>query len=403
MASKRISFTNREGLELSAALDTPSVAGVRAYAIFAHCFTCSKNLQAVRTISRALCSQGIAVLRFDFTGLGRSEGEFGDTNFSTNLSDLECAAEYLRHNHEAPKLMIGHSLGGSAAIYAAALIAEIEAVGTIGAPSSPAHVQHLISSGREEIEEQGEAIVDIGGRPFTVKKQFLEDITSHRLQEVLRDLRKPILVMHSPQDATVGIENAGEIYSAAWHPKSFISLDGADHLLSQKNDADYAGQMISTWAGRYLSGDEPAPLTSDHQAVARIDGSDGYYTEIATGAHTMVADEPADYGGNDDGPSPYDLVAAGLAACSVMTMKMYAKRKSWGLQEAIVHVQHEKKHAEDCENCDENDVKLDHFMKSIEISGDLDEKQRKRLFEIASRCPVHRTLTSEIKIESSAK
>jgi uncharacterized OsmC-like protein/esterase/lipase len=402
MASDKISFTNQDGHELSAILDSPSTAGVKAYAIFAHCFTCSKNLQAVRTISRSLCSKGIAVLRFDFTGLGRSEGDFADTNFSTNLGDLDSAADFLRDNYAAPKLIIGHSLGGAAVLSVGASIDEVEAICTIGAPSNPAHVGHLVSEGAEEIEANGVATVNIGGRPFIVKKQFLDDINSHSLKDIMKALRKPLLVMHSPQDNIVGIDNAGEIYGAAWHPKSFVSLDGADHMLSAKEDADYAGEVIAAWASRYLSGNEPKPLTTEDQAVARIDDSDGFYTEISAGGHTIIADEPAEYGGNDDGPSPYDLVAAGLAACSVMTMKMYAKRKKWDLQEAVAHVQHEKKHAQDCIDCDENEPKIDHFIKRVEITGDLDEKQRKRLFEIASRCPVHKTLSSEIKIESSA-
>mgnify|MGYP002635670177 CR=1 FL=1 len=397
---ERVEFSNQEGRQLSAIIDFPSDRHPHSFVLFAHCFTCNKNFTAVRNIARALTTQGFGVMRFDFTGLGESEGEFATTNFSSNVSDLVCAADYLSIHHKAPTLLIGHSLGGSAAIVAGSQIDSIRAISTIGAPSDPAHVRQLIQSGVGAIEAEGEAEINIGGRPFIIRQQFLEDIAAQKLTAILKDLRKPIMVLHSPQDTIVGIENAAEIYKSAWHPKSFISLDGADHLLSNSRDSRYAGQMIATWAMKYAELEVADTILSNYDAAALITGGDGYTTRIKLGTHEIVADEPVSAGGFDFGPSPYELVSAGLAACTAMTMKMYANRKEWKIDEIVVHVKHDRRHIDDCVDCEDPKLKIDYFDKKIELKGDLDEAQRQRILDIASRCPVHKTLLSEIRIST---
>lgn len=398
MSSEKITFKNSSGDNLIAKLELPIDQKPLAYAIFAHCFTCNKNLTVVRNIARALNQNGIAVMRFDFTGLGQSEGEFADTNFSSNVDDLIQAANFLTENHEAPSLMIGHSLGGAAAIFAASKLDSVKALATIGAPSDPAHVAHLVESGQAEIEAHGVANVNIGGRSFAIKKQFLEDIQQQDLPSVLSKMRKAILVMHSPQDAVVDIKNAQRLYSKAFHPKSFISLDGADHLLTKKEDSLYAGNLIANWAVRYLNLEAKKELRTSKQVLAQINAEPGFTTRIKAGQHSLIADEPLSVGGNDYGPTPYDLLLSGLGACTAMTLKMYAGRKKWDLQEVEVHMEHGKTHAQDCEACETTKGKIDRIEKEIILTGDLDETQRKRLLEIADRCPVHRTLHSEVLI-----
>lgn len=250
MPSERIRFPNAQGHALAARLDLPEDAP-KAYAIFAHCFTCSKNLRASRSVSQALTGEGWGVLRFDFTGIGRSEGEFAATTFSTNLQDLEAAAGYLAEHHGPPCLLVGHSLGGAAVVHAAHAIPSVRAVATIGAPYDPGHVKHLFQAHTETIREEGEAEVSIGGRPFRIRREFLDDLEREGLVEVVRGLRRALLVLHAPRDTIVGIENAAHLFEAARHPKSFISLDTADHLLSDEADADYAGRVIAAWAERY--------------------------------------------------------------------------------------------------------------------------------------------------------
>jgi len=398
MSLSKVTFTNIEGQTLAGRLELPADQHPHNFALFAHCFTCNKNLGAVRNISRALTAQGYGVLRFDFTGLGESEGDFEDTNFSGNVEDLIAAATFLEKEYQAPTLLIGHSLGGAASIFAAAEIASIKAIATIGAPSNPVHVKHLFKSSIEEIEVLGKTVVNLSGRDFTIKKQFLDDLETKPLPNVAKNLDKAILVMHSPQDTTVGIKNAEEIYHAAKHPKSFVSLDGADHLLMQKEDSVYAGRVIAGWASRYITLPKTPKIQSNHHVVASLDGGAGYTTHMKLGSHYMVADEPESVGGNDFGPSPYELVSAGLSACTAMTIKMYVARKKWDLQNVEVHTSYSKSHILDCENCEDPTAKIDTFEREIKITGNLDEKQINRILQIADKCPVHKTLHSDTQV-----
>jgi len=398
MNIQKVNFTNAEGQQLVGRLELPINQHAHNFVIFAHCFTCNKNLSAVKNITRELTSNGFGVLRFDFTGLGESEGDFENTNFSGNVDDLISASNYLKENYTAPTLLIGHSLGGAAAIFAAAEIESVKAVATVGAPSHPKHVQHLIQSSVDEIKTTGQANVNIGGRPFTIKKQFLDDIETKSLPDVAKNLRKALLVMHSPQDTTVGIENAEAIYISAKHPKSFVSLDGADHLLMKKEDSIYVGNVIANWAKRYVSIPKTETLSTSHQAVASLDTQDGFTTQMTVGNHTMMADEPISFGGNNFGPSPYELVSAGLSACTAMTVQMYVKRKGWDLQNIEVHTSHTKVAKQIIENGEQKEIKIDTFNREIKLKGSLDEKQIQRMLQIADKCPVHKTLHSDIQV-----
>lgn len=398
MNLQKVTFQNEAGNTLVGRLELPIDQHPHNFVLFAHCFTCNKNLMAVKNIGKALTSNGFGVLRFDFTGLGESEGDFEDTNFSGNVEDLIAAAKYLEEEYKAPTLLIGHSLGGAAVLFAAAELASVKAVATIGAPSNPVHVKHLINSSIEEIEAQGKATVNLSGRPFTIKKQFLDDLENKSLTETLNKLRKPLLILHSPQDTTVGVNNAEELYVTAHHPKSFISLDGADHLLSDKEDSKYVGSVISGWAERYLETTPTETLKTKHQVVASLDKEEGFTTQMKVGNHTMIADEPTEFGGNDFGPSPYELVSAGLSACTAMTIQMYAKRKGWDIQNVEVHTSYSKKHAEDCEDCESASAKIDTFHREIKLTGEIENKQTQRLMEIADKCPVHKTLNSTTQV-----
>jgi putative redox protein len=402
MKTERLKFQNQEGIELSARVDFPIDKSPIAYALFAHCFTCNKNLNAVKNISRSLTSKGFAVMLFDFTGLGSSDGKFENTSFTTNINDLIAASDFLAENYKAPEILIGHSLGGAAALFTAGKLENIKAVVTIGAPFDPQHVTHLLSGGVEEIKEQGKAEVNIGGRPFIISKQFIEDLESKNAETVAKDLRKPLLIMHSPIDTTVGIDNAAKMYSAAHHPKSFITLDGADHLLSKKEDSLYAGSLIASWVTKYIDIPTKVELKGSSNIISKT-GNENFTTEIKAGNHHLIADEPESVGGLDLGPSPYDLLASGLAACTSMTLQMYAKRKKWDLQEANVHIEHNKDYAKDCETCEESGSKIDHFYRKIELIGELNEDQKAKLLVIADKCPVHKTLHSEVKVVSELK
>lgn len=401
MPNKNVVFENNSGHSLSGILDTPDTPPV-AYALFAHCFTCSKNLKAAANIARALNDAGIAVLRFDFTGLGQSEGEFADTNFSSNVADLLAAVDFLGREHVAPSILIGHSLGGTAVLQAARAVSSAVAVATIGSPSEPAHVARMFSGSREELTQHGEATVNLGGRPFLMKQQFLDDLEQQDLRSSIGALRKALLVMHAPLDNIVEIDNASALFAAAKHPKSFVSLDDADHLLSREADSKYAGRVLAAWASRYLPESEAtdAPDVRDGAVVARTQLG-GFRTEVRLGAHRLVADEPRSVGGTDLGPTPYDLLAAALATCTSMTLKMYAEHKKLSLASATVAVVHDKVHAKDCEDCESADGRIDEFRRTITLEGDLSNEQRERMLEIADRCPVHRTLHGEIKVRST--
>ena len=402
MKTTKIEFPGHSGDMLAARLDSP--AGTpKAYALFAHCFTCSKDIAAARRIAGRLASLGVAVLRFDFTGLGHSGGEFGNTSFSSNVQDLVAAANWMRDNLQAPQLMIGHSLGGAAAIAGGSQVAEIKAIATIGAPHDPGHVVHNFECDLERIERDGKAEVTLGGRPFTIGKQFVDDVRGTKLDAILGKLHKALLVLHAPMDATVGIENAGAIFSAAKHPKSFVTLDNADHLLTKAADADYAAEIIATWSARYLDLTEREIATGPADGIVRAAEADpaGFLQDISTGPKHTLADEPTSVGGTDLGFTPYQLVSAGLAACTSMTVRMYARRKGWPLEHVSVDVDHGKTHASDCSDCETTDGKIDEFKRSIRLIGpDLTDEQRTRMMEIADRCPVHRTLEAEIKVRT---
>jgi putative redox protein len=405
MQFKKLKFKNAAGEKLSARLDFPIDSRPLAYAIFAHCFTCTKNLKAISNISRALTREGIAVFRFDFTGLGESEGDFADTNFSSNVGDLIAAAEYLNSEFEAPRILIGHSLGGAAVLQAAANIPSSIAVATIGAPGDPGHVTKALADAREKIEAEGEAEVLLAGRPFKIKKQFLDDLEFTRMQETIRNLNRALLIFHSPLDATVGINNAAQIFQAARHPKSFVSLDKADHLLTNAEDSLYVGSVIAAWSQKYIGvslKDEGQPSLTDNRVVART-GKTGFLTEILANGHSLVADEPIAVGGTNLGPTPYDYVVAGLGACTSMTLRMYADHKKWPLDSVTVKLKHQKIHAEDCKTCETENGMIDQIDREIELRGPLDAQQRQRLKEIANRCPVHRTLNSEISVTTRLK
>ena len=395
MPTQKITFTNSKGYELSAKIDLPLKKNPFPFVIFAHVFTGNKNLIASKHISRALTLNGFGVMRFDFTGLGESEGDFEDTNFTSNVEDLEDAAAYLEEHYMSPSVVVGHSLGGAAALFAANRIEGIKAVVTIGSPSYPEHVTHLLQDKREEIEKNGCARVDIAGRTFTIKKQFLDDLQAQNHIPIIQNLGKALLVMHSPQDTIVGIDNAANIYKLARHPKSFVTLDGADHMLTNKEDAFYAGNVIASWVKRYIELPKPEKLDTDKQVVVRLEG-EGYTTEIQADDHSLIADEPASFGGNDFGPSPYELLNASLGACTAMTLKMYARRKNWDLEDVLVHLsyaktlRYENHHAQP----EDKNSRIDRFEIELELIGDLDETQRHRLLEIAQKCPVHRTLSS---------
>jgi len=397
MPSHKVEFVNANGYKLSARMEMPLTPTPEAYAVFAHVFTGSKNLSATRHISRALTLNNIAVLRFDFTGLGDSEGDFSDTNFSSNVDDLLAACDFLAENYKAPSIMIGHSLGGAASIFAASKVDSIEAVATVGTPSEPEHVTHLLHSKIEDIERTGVADVNIGGQIFTIKKHFLDDLRSKNMYDIVKDLDKALLVLHSPQDRIVEIDNAAKIYHAAKHPKSFVTLNNANHMLTDKNDAFYVGNMIATWAKRYIELPSKPKLTTHKQVVAQL-GSTGYTTDIMAGRHGLMADESEDVGGADFGPSPYELLNASLGACTAMTLQMYARRKKWDLQKVKVHLSYARSYRDDCEHCDEKERRLETFDREIEISGNLDDTQVARLMEIADRCPVHRTLEASAEI-----
>ncbi|MGO8942310.1 MAG: alpha/beta fold hydrolase [Syntrophobacteraceae bacterium] len=406
MQFQKLYFKNPDGKRLAARLDLPLDEKPTAFAVFAHCFTCTKNFNAVVNINRALALHGIAVLRFDFTGLGESEGDFSETNFSTNVADLIAAARFLEDAYEPPRLLIGHSLGGAAVIQAAQGIPSAEAVATIAAP---ADLKGLLSSidgpPLEELEKDGETKINISGRDFKIKTQFLNDLKQDNMAEAIGALRRPLLIFHSPADRIVSIDQAAKIFTAARHPKSFISLDKADHLLSNREDSLYVGSVLAAWASKYLMISERKniqPELSDKRIIART-GMTGFRTEIIASGHSLVADEPISAGGANSGPTPYDLLVSALGACTGMTIRMYADRKKLPLDSIIVRLRHDKIHAEDCQDCEDPRSKIDFIEREIELNGDLDQPTRQKILEIANRCPVHKTLESRSRISSKLK
>ncbi len=386
----RVTFPSPDGHQLSGRLVYPAgpPAGV---ALFAHCFTCGKDLGSAVRVSSELAKRGFLVMRFDFTGLGESEGDFADTTFSSNIADLVAAADWLRQTHAAPSVLVGHSLGGAAVLGAAHQIDEVRAVATIGAPSDPGHVANLLAGDIEAIQRDGEATVSLAGRPFQVRQAFLDDIREQSLTGHLSRMKAALLVLHSPQDQTVGIQNARTIYDAARHPKSFVTLDGADHLLSRRKDAVYVGEVVAAWASRYLP-DRTRPQRAKHSDDVEVyAGPTGFLTQVVARSHHWLADEPEGIGGTDAGPTPYEHLLAALGTCTTMTMRMYADRKKWPVRDITVHLRHSKKPGEDGKP-------VDHIHRDIQMDGDLTDEQRTRMLQIADRCPVHRTLHSTVVV-----
>jgi len=402
MKTERFEFEGHDGSMLAARLDWPE-GTVRASAILAHCFTCSKDIPAARRIAGRLAARGIAVLRFDFTGLGHSGGEFANTTFSSNVEDLQAAVRALEQRGIAPQLMIGHSLGGAAVLKAAPQVSSLRAVVTIGAPADPSHVVQHMEGQLEDIRRDGQATVRLGGRPFKIRREFLDDIDGHALESALGQLRVALLVMHAPADLTVGIDNASRIFMAAKHPKSFVSLDKADHLISREEDAEYVAEVIASWSDRYL---DPAPVSAlpgAPEGVVRVaEAQEGGFKQDVTinARHQLVADEPLSVGGTDMGPSPYQLLSAGLGACTTMTLRMYANRKKIPLAHVTCDVTHNKAHLEDSRQLGEGQNKVDTFTRQIRLEGDLSDEQRQSLLRIADNCPVHRTLHGQVVIRT---
>jgi uncharacterized OsmC-like protein/alpha/beta superfamily hydrolase len=391
MPTDRISFPGHAG-SLDARLDLPDGPHL-ATAVFAHCFTCGKDIPAARRIAARLTTLGIAVLRFDFTGLGHSDGEFGNTSFTSNVQDLEHAVAYLNARDMAPTLLIGHSLGGAAVLKATANLPQIKAVATLGAPFDPGHVTHNFADALPEIAAKGAAEVSLGGRPFRIAQSFVQDVASAELAPAIAHLNAALMVLHAPTDTVVGIDNAGQIFQAAKHPKSFVTLDDADHLITRPEHAEYAADIIATWAKKYLGLAPPAPPIGAPEGIVRSAEADpnGFLQDITHGTrHHILADEPRAYGGTNQGLSPYGLLGAGLAACTSMTIRMYARRKGWPLDHVSVDVSHNKVHAQDADTG--RGDKVDEWKRLISLRGTLDTDQRARLLEIADKCPVHRTL-----------
>jgi uncharacterized OsmC-like protein/pimeloyl-ACP methyl ester carboxylesterase len=405
MPTERFQFSGEGGHQLAASLDLPDGEPL-AYALFAHCFTCGKDGLAARRIAATLTAKGIAVLRFDFTGLGSSKGDFANSTFSSNVADLVRAADHLRALRNGPAILIGHSLGGAAVLAAAGQIPDARAVVTIAAPSDPAHVTGLFQDRIEDIRKHGKVEVSLAGRPFQIRREFLDDIAEQGLMAHIANLHKALLIMHAPTDQTVGIDNASRIFVAAKHPKSFVSLEGADHLLNERRDAAYVADVIAAWVTRYL---DPAAakkpedgIEAPRNVLVRETRSSKFQQTISIGPHRLLADEPVSAGGEDTGPGPYDFVLAGLGACTAMTMRLYADRKSLALERVTVTLKHSKIYAQDCAECETKAGMLDQIERVIAMEGALDTEQRKKLMEIADKCPVHGTLTSEIHIVTRA-
>ncbi len=382
MVTRPFRFSGSTGKQLSGRLEMP-VGRVRGWAIFAPCFTCGKDNRAAVHIAERLARQGIGVLRFDFAGLGDSEGDFVDSRFSSDVQDLHAAAQALAAEGKAPSLLIGHSLGGAAAIAAAVDLPAIRAVATINAPVDVAHTLHQFDpAALAAIDAQGAADVLLAGRRFRVGRGLIDDLRAQDQGARIAALHRPLLVLHAPLDDMVGIGNATKIYVAARHPKSFVSLDDADHLLSRPQDAERAATMIAAWAAPYLTppADTPAP-TADAEAEETREGK--FQVAISAGDHVFLADEPESVGGMGSGPSPFDLLSAALAACTTMTLRLYADGKGWPVTRIRTAVGHDRQ---------PGDARPDLYHCRIALEGAIDAEQRTRMMDIAARCPVHRTL-----------
>lgn len=399
----RVSFENQQGLTLSGFLHKPAIGKPLAYALFAHCFTCTKNIKAAVHIADALSQRGIAVLRFDFTGLGQSEGDFADSHFSSNMADLMAAADYLADKHHGPEILIGHSLGGTAVLAAASQIETAKAVATIGSPADAEHILHLFDGNIDEIEKEGEVEVKLGGRPFTVRKSFIEDVKSQDVKERISELRKALLVMHSPIDQVVEIDEASKIFIHAKHPKSFVTLDNADHLLTNEADSRYAAGVLAAWAMRYIDTERTERQYPDYEkgvTHVRAPKAEGFLCTVNANGHLLIGDEPMSHGGSNLGAAPFDFLAAALGACTAMTLNMYARHKQLPIELVEVATSHKKIPAEDCDSCETKKGKVDRFQREIRITGDITPEQKARMVQIADRCPVHKTLHSEVLVET---
>jgi putative redox protein len=401
-SSEAITFPSAGGHALSARLDVPTGSAPRAYALFAHCFTCSKDTRAATFVAEALADAGIATLRFDFTGLGGSGGDFANSGFTSNVDDLVAAADWLRANRSAPAILVGHSLGGAAVLAAASRIAEAVAVATINAPSDPSHLATRFAAQREAIDADGAADVALGGRTFRITREFVDDISSQNVTDAVASLRRALIVFHSPRDTEVGIDHASAIFLAAKHPKSFVSLDDADHLLTRRDDARYVGSVLAAWASRYLPAQAgpAAPAGPRDVVLVRETRTGKFQQQVSIGPHKLLVDEPADVGGDDSGPSPYDLLMAALGACTAMTLRLYATHKELPLDRVAVALRHRKIHAADCADCETKEGRIDRVERVVTLEGALDDEAKSKLVEIASRCPVHRTLHSEVSIST---
>lgn len=394
----RVTFASGEH-QLAGALEIPESGEPKAYVLFAHCFTCGQKSVAATRISRHLVDLGFAVLRFDFTGLGGSDGDFANTNFSSNLDDLVAAADFLRETHQAPAILVGHSLGGRAILSAAPRIPESRALVTIGAPADAEHVIRQFGANTGAIEHEGEARVSLAGREFTIQRQFLEDVKNAGSD--VENLRKALLVMHSPRDEVVGIDQAEKIYRRAKHPKSFVSLDRADHLLTNRADAEYVATVIAGWSARYVSeaGVSQERPELDKGEVLVTEQNHRFTREVFTDRHQWLADEPKGVG-DDLGPDPYEHLLSALGTCTSMTIRMYAERKQWPVEDIRVRLRHRREHSQDCKDPEGKPRRIEVLERELEFKGDLSQEQVNSLLSIADKCPVHRTLESDLEIRT---
>jgi len=396
----RVTFQSKKGYDLSGVLHEPETGALGVYAILAHCFTCTKSLNTGKNIADTLSKSGISTLRFDFTGLGASKGQFADSSFSTDVADLVSASTYLAENYAPPQLMVGHSLGGTAVLAAGSQIDSLRAIATVGSPSSPEHILHMLENQLDEIESKGEATVKLAGRNFVFKQCFVDDARNYPLD--IENLHKPLMVLHAPFDATVSVNEASKIFAQAKHPKNFVSLDKSDHLLMREEDARYVGSIIGSWALRYVERPEVKESAEEVPGVV-VSGetANGFFNVAKARSHQFIIDEPLSYGGTDIGPTPYEYLGTALGSCTSMTLNGYARRKGLDVSEVSVHVTHSRIHAQDCEACEKQDGKVDQFSREITITGNITEEQRQRMLQIADLCPVHKTLESEIHIKTS--